>query len=79
MHLEYLDIFGDKNATFWPEYWRMFNRIILGQFLEWIIIALIGGAIIGALSLWFIHRMPKDFTKEYESGDKRSHTHLVIF
>ena len=62
INLEHLNIFGDKNATFWPEYWRMFSRIILGQFLEWIIIAIIGGAIIGALSFWFIHRKPKDLT-----------------
>jgi hypothetical protein len=67
MHLEHLNIFGDKNATFWLEYWRMFNRIILGQFLEWIIIALIGGALIGALSFWFIHKRPKDLTQEYET------------
>jgi hypothetical protein len=40
----------------------MFSRIILGQFLEWIIIAIIGGAIIGALSFWFIYRKPKDLT-----------------
>jgi len=45
----------------------MFKGIILRQFFEWIIIALIGGAIIGALSFWFIHKRPKDLTQEYET------------
>lgn len=50
VHLEHFNIFGDKDETFWYYYWHMFNGIILGQFLEWIIIAVIGGSIIGALS-----------------------------
>jgi hypothetical protein len=66
IHLEHLNIFGDKNATFWWEYWHMFNGIILGQFLEWIIIAIIGGAIIGALPFWFLHKRPHTLTQEIE-------------
>lgn len=57
INLEHLNIFGDKYETFWPEYWQMFNKIILGQFLEWIIIAIIGGAITGALIFWFFHKI----------------------
>jgi len=56
-HLEHLNIFGDKYATFWPDYWQMFDRIILRQFLEWIIVAIIGGAVTGALTFWFIHKI----------------------
>ncbi len=66
IHLEHLNIFGDKNATFWWEYWHMFNGIILGQFLEWIIIAIIGGAIIGASPFWFLHKRPHTLTQEIE-------------
>lgn len=58
IHLEHLNIFGDKYATFWWEYWHMFNGIILGQFLEWIVIAIIGGAIIGAGIFWLTHKRP---------------------
>lgn len=57
IHLEHLNIFGEKYETFWPEYWQMFNRIILNQFFEWIIIAIIGGAVIGALAFWFYHKI----------------------
>jgi hypothetical protein len=56
INLEHLNIFRDKYKTFWPEYWQMFNRIILGQFLEWIIITIIGGAITGTLRFWFVHK-----------------------
>jgi hypothetical protein len=56
-NLEHLNILGDKSATFWPEYWHMFDRIILNQFLEWIIIAIIGGAITGALTFWVFHKI----------------------
>jgi hypothetical protein len=49
IHFEHFNIFGDKDETFWYYYWHMFNGIILGQFLEWIIIAIIGGGAIGAL------------------------------
>jgi len=60
IHLEQFNIFDDKAETFWYYYWQMFKGIILGQFFEWIIIAVIGGAIIGALSFWFIRRNRKD-------------------
>jgi len=55
-HLEHLNIIGTKDEAFWAEYWRMFNTIITGQFLEWIFIALIGGAAIGALAFWVEHK-----------------------
>jgi hypothetical protein len=55
-NLEHLNIFEEKTETFWAEYWQMFNRIIMGQFLEWIIIALVGGAITGALACWLYHK-----------------------
>ena len=56
IHLEHLNIFGDKYETFWYEYWQMFKGIILGQFFEWIIIAMIGGATLGSLAFWFLHK-----------------------
>jgi hypothetical protein len=56
IHLEHLNIFGEKYEMFWPEYWMMFNRIILGQFLEWIIIAVVGGAVIGSLAFWLLRK-----------------------
>lgn len=49
VHLEHFNIFGDKDETFWYYYWQMFKGIILGQFFEWIIIAVLGGGVIGAL------------------------------
>ena len=54
-HREHLNIFGDKYRLFWEGYWREFWYLILRQFLEWIPIAIIGGAIIGALA-WLIFK-----------------------
>jgi hypothetical protein len=49
-NLEYLRIFGTHPGNFWVDYWRKVKNLILGQFLEWIPITIIGGAIIGALA-----------------------------
>ncbi len=54
-NLEHLNIFGDKYGDFWFEYWRQFKNLILGQFLEWSLIAIIGGAIMGVLAWWIFH------------------------
>jgi len=62
IHLEHLNIFGDKDATFWYYYWQMFKGIILGQFFEWIFIAIIGGVVLGALSFRLLHKRPHTFS-----------------
>lgn len=54
-HLEHLNVFSERSETFWFEFWQIFKQIILIQFLEWIIIAIIGGAFIGALAFWVFH------------------------
>jgi hypothetical protein len=56
INLEHLNIFGVKDETFWYYYWQMFKGIILGQFFEWIIIAVFGGGIIGALAFLFFRK-----------------------
>lgn len=56
IHFEHLSILGEKGENFWYEYWQMFKGIILGQFLEWIIIAIIGGAVLGALAFWSVRK-----------------------
>ncbi|MDF1520483.1 MAG: hypothetical protein RQ728_00335 [Brevefilum sp.] len=55
-NLEHLNIFGQNFENVRPEYWRMFNRIILFQFLEWTPIAVIGGGVAGAIAWWVIRR-----------------------
>ncbi len=65
-HLEHFNIFGDKYEAFWYEYWQMFNRIILNQFFEWIIIAVNGGAIIGAVIFWILRKKVYTRTQSIE-------------
>jgi hypothetical protein len=49
-------LFSNRNSmTYWQDWKPIFQRLILNQFFDWIIIALIGGAIVGALT-GIIHR-----------------------
>lgn len=51
-HLEHLSLFAIKTESFWLVYWRMVRRIILLQVLEWLPVAITGGAVISALAFW---------------------------
>jgi hypothetical protein len=65
IHLEHLNLFGDRYAGFWGDYWRMFRWIILSQFLEWIPIAIIGGSLIAAF-LWWVLKKRKMKSEEQQ-------------
>jgi imidazolonepropionase-like amidohydrolase len=49
------------SPTFWAEWWPPFYRIIVVQFVEWIGVAIIGGAIVGALSAFTYRRIHRLF------------------
>lgn len=55
-NLGYLDIFGENFARYQLQYWRMVRRVIMYQFLEWSLIAIIGGGVIGALAWWIFRK-----------------------
>lgn len=55
-NLAHLNLFGPLYAGFWRDYWAMFKRVILFQFLEWIPIAFIGGSIIAAIFWWLLKK-----------------------
>lgn len=63
IHMERFNIFGEKFDNFWYYYWQMFKGIILGQFFEWISLAILGGGIIGAVSFWFLHKKAYSFSQ----------------
>ena len=52
----YLNIFGPKFDGFWLEYWRRLRYLILEQILQWLPVALVGGALLGILAWKFSHR-----------------------
>lgn len=60
IHMEKLNLFGPRYDGFWGDYWNMFNRIILSQFLEWIPIAIIGGGITGAITWWLFRKRSQE-------------------
>lgn len=49
-HMDYLLIFGKRSPTFWQDWARVFQKVILSQFFEWVIIAVIGGGIVGLVA-----------------------------
>jgi len=49
-HMDYLLVLGKRSPTFWQDWARVFQKVILSQFLEWIIIAVIGGGIVGLIA-----------------------------
>lgn len=40
------------SASYWADWWPLFKRVIVDQFVEWIVIAVIGGAIVGFASAY---------------------------
>lgn len=42
-------LFGNRQSpTYWSDWMKVFNRVILAQFAEWVVVAVVGGAIVGA-------------------------------
>jgi len=54
-HLAGLNVFGDRYPGFWEDWMAVFRKIILAQFFEWIVIAIVGGGLIGAV-VSFVYR-----------------------
>lgn len=58
-NLAHLNIFGVRYEGFWSEFGRMYMRVILLQFLEWLPVAVIGGSIIAVFFWWLTGRRKK--------------------
>ena len=56
--MEYLNVFGDRYPGFWNDWMAVFQKVILNQLIEWILIAWIGGAIVGACVYALSRRNP---------------------
>jgi hypothetical protein len=49
-NMDFMLFSNRQSATYWADWWPPFRRVILNQFVEWIGVAAIGGAIVGTLS-----------------------------
>lgn len=54
--MDHLLMINQNQPDFWLEWKIAFQKIILNQVLEWLPIAIVGGAIIGLLVWWISHR-----------------------
>jgi hypothetical protein len=52
----YLNVFGPKFDGFWLDYWRKLRHIIFEGILQWLPVALVGGALLGILAWRIVHR-----------------------
>ena len=51
-NMDFMLFANHQSPTYWDDWWSPFRRVILDQFVEWIGIAIIGGAIVGTLSAY---------------------------
>lgn len=58
-NLDFMLFSNRRSPTYWTDWWPPFQRAVLSQFIEWIGIAVIGGAIVGALSTYLYWRISK--------------------
>jgi hypothetical protein len=58
-NLDFMLFSNRQSATYWADWWPPFRRVILNQFVEWIGIAVIGGAIVGILSAYVFKSISK--------------------
>lgn len=58
-HLEFMLFSNHQAATYWMDWWPPFKRVIVDQFVEWIVIAVIGGGTVGFLTAFLHDRFQK--------------------
>ena len=58
-NLDFMLISNHLSTTYWADWWLSFRRLIVYQFLEWIGIAIIGGAVIGTICAYFYDHVSK--------------------
>ena len=49
-NMDFMLFANHQSTTYWDDWWPPFKRVILDQFVEWIGVAIIGGAIVGTVS-----------------------------
>jgi len=58
-NMDFMLFLNRQSVTYWADWWPPFRRVILNQFVEWIGIAVIGGAIVGMLSAYVFKSLSK--------------------
>jgi hypothetical protein len=58
-NLDFMLFSNRQSPTYWTDWWPPFQRAVLSQFIEWIGIAVIGGAVVGAFSAYLYRRSSK--------------------
>lgn len=51
-NMDFMLFTNHQSVSYWENWWGPFRRVILNQIMEWIGIAIIGGAIVGTISAY---------------------------
>jgi hypothetical protein len=62
-NMDFMLFSNRQSATYWIDWWEPFRRVILDQFVEWIIIAVIAGAIVGIMSAYIFNLLSRKNTR----------------
>jgi hypothetical protein len=58
-NLDFMLFSNRQSLTYWTDWWPPFQRAVLSQFIEWIGIAVISGALVGTFSAYLYRRISK--------------------
>jgi hypothetical protein len=58
-NMDFMLFSNRQSVAYWADWWPPFRRVILNQLVEWIGIAVIGGAIVGMLSAFVFKSLSK--------------------
>jgi hypothetical protein len=61
-NMDFMLLSNHISPTYWVDWWKPFQRVILDQFGEWIIIAVIAGAIVGIMSAFIFNFLSRKNT-----------------
>jgi hypothetical protein len=56
-NMEFMLFSNRQSAAYWTDWWPPFRRVIVDQVVEWIGIAVLGGAVVGWLSAYVYKRV----------------------
>ena len=63
-NLNFMLYSNHQSTSYWADWWPPFKRLIVDQLIEWIGVAVIGGAIVGIASRYLYEVVSKKHTKQ---------------
>jgi hypothetical protein len=72
IHLEFMRYSNRQSPTYWEDFMPPFRRLIIGQVLEWIGVAIVGGAVVGVVSALLYRRFQQRRLKKLTASEEKA-------